>query len=1106
MKKARKAFLSILLVISMIFATVAPAMALTITITTDKKETEEEGPAFVALDLVLETDKDSYTVDEEIEYTITLTNNTKKHATDVRVINFLSAGLKTSDGKMTTAFDDLAPGESASKTVYVAHQTYDNYGNDGIGTALNVISIVFNVFKLVIGKLFASFLPYMCNLDVDMDGQLLGMLSMAFAYESTGEEADDSEEPEVPDADKDGLSDEEEEIFGTDPTNPDTDDDGFTDFEEIMKMGTDPLAVTNPDVDTDGDGLDDYEEVKEYNTDINSEDTDGDTLTDYDEVNVHNTNPLLRDTDDDGLSDDFEIANGFDPNNARTDGKTFDGDVEIEQTIGEESISDDLLDDENVVVPSLRGTVAGNLSDEVFIATSTDCTLEDNRSIVGEPICIDGDAEYVNELTLSFNLSAYEGNLNNLSICKLNEDGIIELVDSTLDGDTISCPAVVDATLFVMDIDSFLKALGVDLDEYKSSYYSLRVGAAEIAGDKVSGQADIVFAIDTTGSMSDEIRNVIYNVSDFTERLATEYNVKVNYALIDYRDLEEDGPGTTKVIKNGTSNWYTDVNTYKTALNKLYANGGGDTPECAVDALETARRLDFRKTANKFVILITDANYKVLNDYGITSMEAEAQLLRESGINTSIVCTSYDRSVYETVYTTTGGIYANIYGNFSEELLKLADLIGEETSDGEWVILKHGLRYVKLPALPTPDSTNDTDEDGLIDYVELGKKITYDLTTFIKAQLANNGVPFEVYDGKTSIDVYDSIADPTLYDTDGDGICDLYDSEPWNKKVDKYTQTHTASSFYALKNAVYEKLYFKRAGTALDGTGGVGDFCIPGLDENMVPQGLAYYESNNWLLISAYYKKESGKKKNVPSVIFALDFTTGKKVAEFEIYSEKGAYCGHAGGIAVTNNNLYITDSNSSISYVPLSQLKNSADKLYIKGTFSCADVLNNAETSYLSYQDGILWTGNFYEPKDYTTKAGKTNSAVVGYEITGANSVDEWNNLCAKKTSDYRLNIPNQILKIQGMSYKNNTLYLLSSYGRGNDSTLYIINTTIGSKKEVVLNDYQIIKGIPMLEGMIIHGSSIYTLAESAAWYYNGFDPLNTSKNPSDVVWRIDL
>lgn len=198
MKKARKAFLSILLVISMIFATVAPAMALTITITTDKKETEEEGPAFVALDLVLETDKDSYTVDEEIEYTITLTNNTKKHATDVRVINFLSAGLKTSDGKMTTGFADLAPGESVSKTVYVAHQTYDNYGNDGIATALNVISIVFNVFKLVIGKLFASFLPYMCNLDVDMNGQLLGMLSMAFAYESTGEEAEEPEEPDTP--------------------------------------------------------------------------------------------------------------------------------------------------------------------------------------------------------------------------------------------------------------------------------------------------------------------------------------------------------------------------------------------------------------------------------------------------------------------------------------------------------------------------------------------------------------------------------------------------------------------------------------------------------------------------------------------------------------------------------------------------------------------------------------------------------------------------------------------------------------------------------------------------------------------------------------------
>jgi len=42
------------------------------------------------------------------------------------------------------------------------------------------------------------------------------------------------------DTDGDGLTDAEEEFYGTDPNNPDTDGDGFSDFEEIV-AGTDPL-------------------------------------------------------------------------------------------------------------------------------------------------------------------------------------------------------------------------------------------------------------------------------------------------------------------------------------------------------------------------------------------------------------------------------------------------------------------------------------------------------------------------------------------------------------------------------------------------------------------------------------------------------------------------------------------------------------------------------------------------------------------------------------------------------------------------------------------------------------------------------------------------
>jgi len=57
------------------------------------------------------------------------------------------------------------------------------------------------------------------------------------------------------DADRDGLTDEQEAILGTDPGNPDSDGDGLSDGEEYFDYLTDPLAA-----DTDQDGLNDAED------------------------------------------------------------------------------------------------------------------------------------------------------------------------------------------------------------------------------------------------------------------------------------------------------------------------------------------------------------------------------------------------------------------------------------------------------------------------------------------------------------------------------------------------------------------------------------------------------------------------------------------------------------------------------------------------------------------------------------------------------------------------------------------------------------------------------------------------------------------------------
>ncbi len=559
----------------------------------------------------------------------------------------------------------------------------------------------------------------------------------------------------------------------------DTDGDGFSDYKEIYHMGTDINVPDNPNLDSDGDGLKNGEEVNTYNTDIYSSDTDMDGLTDYDEVKTYKTDPTRQDTDGDGLTDEFEVKNGFNPLNAKTDGVHNDADVKTNQELEESAISKGLLE-ENSAVPSVSGSAKGDISDNVYISQSTETILEENRSIIGKPVCVEGDDSYVSGLKLSFDLSDYTGSKDPLSIVKLNDEGSFEISESSVSSNAISCKINGSGDYSVLDVDKFLDDMGINIEEGIIHSYSSKPFAASPLNAKISGQADIVFAIDTTGSMSNAINNVIENVSDFSLTLSNEYNVKANYALVDFKDIEEDGSNSTRVVSNDYKNWYSNVDDFISKVRLLSAYGGGDAPESDIDALETSRLLDFRKTANKFVILITDDSYKIANNYGINSMQEEINRLKNDGICVSVVAPTYFNSTYKNLYETTGGIFANLNSDFASTLLNLASLIGEETSDGTWVILQHGYRYVKLPAIPTSSSTKDTDGDGLSDYKELGKKKELDLTPFIKLRLAARGIPFSRYAGKKTITVYDAISDPTLIDSDDDGINDKSDTAPWS--------------------------------------------------------------------------------------------------------------------------------------------------------------------------------------------------------------------------------------------------------------------------------------------------------------------------------------
>ncbi|WP_461422263.1 M4 family metallopeptidase [Ketobacter sp.] len=91
----------------------------------------------------------------------------------------------------------------------------------------------------------------------------------------------------------------------------DNDGDGISDLWELQ-YGFDPESADDAKLDRDNDGLTNLEEFQN-STDPDRADTDGDGLSDSDEVRIYGTSPLAGDTDADGIPDDFEIRYQLDP-------------------------------------------------------------------------------------------------------------------------------------------------------------------------------------------------------------------------------------------------------------------------------------------------------------------------------------------------------------------------------------------------------------------------------------------------------------------------------------------------------------------------------------------------------------------------------------------------------------------------------------------------------------------------------------------------------------------------------------------------------------------------------------------------------------------------
>lgn len=116
-------------------------------------------------------------------------------------------------------------------------------------------------------------------------------------------------------------------------------------------------------------------------------------------------------------------------------------------------------------------------------------------------------------------------------------------------------------------------------------------------------QLDLLFLIDATGSMDDEIDKLKVSMADIADQIATLPEAPdVRYALVAYRDR-----GDTFVVR--TYDFTPDLGDFQRTLAALRADGGGDEPEALNEALHRSlHELSWRKEETvRLAILVADA-------------------------------------------------------------------------------------------------------------------------------------------------------------------------------------------------------------------------------------------------------------------------------------------------------------------------------------------------------------------------------------------------------------------------------------------------------------------------------------------------------------------
>lgn len=191
---------------------------------------------------------------------------------------------------------------------------------------------------------------------------------------------------------------------------------------------------------------------------------------------------------------------------------------------------------------------------------------------------------------------------------------------------------------------------------------------------------DFVFVVDVTGTMQAHINGVRDNILRFAQTLLS-HGIDYRLALILFSDVIERVYPFTE-----------DATEFIGWISRIWASGGMDEKENALEALAEAARLPFRPAANRVAVLVTDAPYHQRGErgHGRTNFTTESiiELLRSHQLRVFCITRPELKEYRRIADATRGSVYdiqlpfSRILDRYAAELTNLWVLTyrtGEDT-------------------------------------------------------------------------------------------------------------------------------------------------------------------------------------------------------------------------------------------------------------------------------------------------------------------------------------------------------------------------------------------------------------------------------------------